>query len=164
MSMPAEQHDQQPPPSGDRRVANDASNTQDSTHLRILSIAYFVLSGLSVLGALGSALYALIVSAALGQATTRIEGVEPIGAAGVIGIVVVICAIGCGYCLLQAAAYFFTGLGLQRCRWRVFCLIIAGLSCLNVPLGTVLGVFTIIVLVRPTVVEEFERRGPTTTG
>jgi len=32
-----------------------------------------------------------------------------------------------------------------------FCLVVAGLECLWMPLGTVLGVFTIIVLIRPSV-------------
>jgi len=35
-------------------------------------------------------------------------------------------------------------------RW-VLCLVVAGMNCLNAPLGTVLGVFTFLVLFRPTV-------------
>jgi len=40
---------------------------------------------------------------------------------------------------------------LGRKRHHTFCFVIACLSCLNMPLGTVLGVFTIIVLSRPSV-------------
>ena len=38
---------------------------------------------------------------------------------------------------------------LLKRRRRMLCLIAAGIACLSMPLGTVLGVFTIIVLVRP---------------
>jgi len=38
----------------------------------------------------------------------------------------------------------------------MFCLIVAGIICIFMPLGTILGVFTIIVLVRPSVKAMFE--------
>lgn len=44
---------------------------------------------------------------------------------------------------------------LRSCRNRTFLFVVAGLNCLNIPLGTVLGVFTIVVLVRPTVADRF---------
>ena len=34
---------------------------------------------------------------------------------------------------------------------RMFCCVIAGITCASVPLGTVLGVFTLVVLMRPSV-------------
>lgn len=45
---------------------------------------------------------------------------------------------------------------LARRRNRTFCLVIAGVGCLFMPLGTILGVFTIIVLMRPGVQAMFE--------
>ena len=36
-------------------------------------------------------------------------------------------------------------------RHRTFSLIVAGINCLGIPLGTILGVFTLIVLLRPSV-------------
>lgn len=50
-----------------------------------------------------------------------------------------------------AALLLFAGRFLSQRRHWLFCLIVAGLSCLNMPLGTVLGVFTIIVLNRESV-------------
>ncbi len=46
-------------------------------------------------------------------------------------------------CLLLA------GYWLRRYRNRVFIFIVAGLSCLSMPYGTVLGIFTFVVLRRP---------------
>jgi hypothetical protein len=45
----------------------------------------------------------------------------------------------------------YAGLCIARRRAPVFCQVIAGLNCLHMPLGTALGVFTLIVLNRPSV-------------
>jgi hypothetical protein len=45
---------------------------------------------------------------------------------------------------------------LGRRRHRTFSLIVGGLNCLLVPFGTVLGVFTLIVLSRPSVVALYQ--------
>ena len=45
---------------------------------------------------------------------------------------------------------------LQKRRRRTFCLVVAGLECMLMPFGTVLGVFTILVLMRPSVCRLFE--------
>src|SRR4051794_19120809 len=44
-----------------------------------------------------------------------------------------------------------SGRCLHRRRSRLFSLIIAGVNCLSMPVGTALGVFTFIVLLRPSV-------------
>jgi hypothetical protein len=47
---------------------------------------------------------------------------------------------------------------LKARRHRIFTLVLAGLNCLCVPFGTVLGIFTFIVLLRPTVRDLYEQR------
>jgi multisubunit Na+/H+ antiporter MnhB subunit len=47
---------------------------------------------------------------------------------------------------------------LKARRHRIFTLILSGLNCLCVPFGTVLGIFTFIVLLRPTVRDLYEQR------
>jgi hypothetical protein len=44
-----------------------------------------------------------------------------------------------------------SGRKIARQRSRVFSLVVAGINCVNVPIGTTLGVFTFIVLLRPSV-------------
>ncbi len=39
---------------------------------------------------------------------------------------------------------------------RMFCLVVAGIECAMAPLGTVLGVFTIITLIKDSVIQLFE--------
>ena len=53
-------------------------------------------------------------------------------------------------CLALAGRYL-----LQRTHYT-FCLVVAAIACLLMPFGTALGIFTIIVLMRPSVREMFE--------
>jgi hypothetical protein len=68
-------------------------------------------------------------------------------------------AVGAGAVLVGwgfAACLVLAGRSLRDRRRYLFCLVMAGLMCvLCNPLGTILGVFTIIVLVRPSVKELF---------
>ena len=63
------------------------------------------------------------------------------------------CCILSGWAL--AVCVIFAGRYLSRRIHHTFCLIMAGLECMFMPLGTVLGVLTIIVLVKPSVKELF---------
>ena len=81
-------------------------------------------------------------------------------AAAVVGWIFVIFAatfIGIGWafagCLIAAGRF------LTRRKHRLFCLVIGGVECIFMPFGTVLGVFTIIVLMRESVVLAFEGAG-----
>jgi uncharacterized membrane protein HdeD (DUF308 family) len=49
-----------------------------------------------------------------------------------------------------------SGLCLRARKGRTFSLVVAGINCLHIPLGTVLGVFTIIVLIRDSMRELYE--------
>jgi hypothetical protein len=52
---------------------------------------------------------------------------------------------------IYVACLVLAGRFLKRRKHYVFCLVMAGLSCMWMPFGTVLGVFTFIVLLRPNV-------------
>jgi hypothetical protein len=51
-----------------------------------------------------------------------------------------------------------SGLCLRARKGRTFSLVVAGINCLHIPLGTVLGVFTIVVLIRDSVRELYSAR------
>jgi hypothetical protein len=59
---------------------------------------------------------------------------------------------------LLAVLTCVAGRRLGKRRGRVFCIVVACLECLMFPLGTILGVFTLIVLMRPTVIAIFDAR------
>jgi hypothetical protein len=72
-------------------------------------------------------------------------------------------AIGLGIFLFligMAAPKFRTAMCLKRRESRTFCMVVAGVSCLEVPYGTVLGVLTFIALGRNSVAQLFKPRLP----
>src|SRR5580658_6964373 len=50
------------------------------------------------------------------------------------------------------------GRSIEQRRRHLFCLIVAGLLCMWAPFGTALGVFTLIILTKPHVREQFQTR------
>jgi hypothetical protein len=65
---------------------------------------------------------------------------------------------GLGFTLAMlglAALKFRVAQLLKQRRGRIFCMVIAGISCLEMPYGTVLGVMTFLVLGRPSVSQLF---------
>lgn len=69
-------------------------------------------------------------------------------------------AIGALASVMMWALAVVTGLAgyyLRTQRHHTFCLVVAAIECLNMPLGTILGVLTIITLVDPQVKETFAR-------
>jgi hypothetical protein len=68
---------------------------------------------------------------------------------GVIFVVFPALFILCGWTLAVLLAV--AGRCLARRKGYTFCLVVAGISCLFMPFGTILGVFTIVVLTRPSV-------------
>jgi tryptophan-rich sensory protein len=63
------------------------------------------------------------------------------------GVIIFLCLVG----------NLASGLCLRRRRARMFSLVVGGVNCLAFPFGTALGVFTLIVLVRPTVTALYNR-------
>lgn len=130
---------------------------QDEEHLKLLSIFYYVAGSLSALIALFPLMYGafgLAMMAAGGVASPR-PGPEAVVPAMLGGCF----AFAGGMLFLLggtlAAVKFYAGYCLSRHRSRTFCLVVAGLTCLAIPYGTVLGVFTFVVLARPSVEELF---------
>lgn len=62
--------------------------------------------------------------------------------------------------LTLVGANIAAALFLKKRTNRMFLLIVSGINCLNMPLGTVLGVFTIIVLTKPHIFDHFEKKQP----
>lgn len=131
---------------------------EDASHLRLLSIFHYVLAGLT-------ALFSLVPLIHVGIGIAALSGAMPLesngGAAspdetrlfGWIFIAIGSILILCGLTLAGFMAY--AGRCLARQRRHTLCLVVAALACMLMPLGTVLGVFTLIVLLRPEVVASF---------
>lgn len=122
----------------------------DAEHLRLLSVFHYVLAGLCALLALFPLAYVIFGLAMMGGGLfPEKPGELPAAFAGcfVAGFGGLFLAALTGYAL----ALFLAGRYLQERRRHTFCVVVAALSCAFQPIGTVLGVFTLVVLFRPAV-------------
>jgi len=139
---------------------DEEQRIRDDEHLKLLAIFHYVFAGFAALMGLFPMLHvALGIALASGKLKDQTTGRTPpeeIGwlIAGFAGVIVVI---GLSFAALTA----FAGRSLQQRRRHTFVLVVAGLMCLCMPIGTVLGVFTIVVLSRDSVRQQFfaEQRG-----
>ena len=130
----------------------------DEEHLRLLSVGYWISTGVRAFAALFGLLY-LFVGVVMGVAFSNLPtkmGNEPppglfMAIFGGIGFGVLVFMTG--WALLNAKA----ARSIKARRSRTFCMVIAGLNCLNIPWGTALGVATFMVLGRASVVALFDQ-------
>jgi hypothetical protein len=132
----------------------------DREHVRLLSIAYYVL------GVFG-ALFACIPLIHLGIGSFLMLGPGTWGrgdeaaAAFTIGAIMAFAAstiVIVGWAL--AALKVYAGHCLARHKNRTFCFAVAAITCLAIPYGTIVGVLTIAVLARPSVAALFDAGSP----
>ena len=126
----------------------------DDEHLRLLRIGYFVAAGADTLFALFPLIYVVIgIVMAVSLPGSRRPG-EP-GPAMVGFFLVFIGLLISLFLGAQAVLKFLTARALERRRSRTLCMITGGLSCLQLPWGAMLGIFTFMLLSRPSVRELF---------
>jgi hypothetical protein len=135
-----------------------AITAEDQNHLNILSIFHFIAGGLAGLFSLFPVIH---LTVGLGLVTGNFGG-PPVSHQGppmelfgwffvLISLSIIIGGLALAGCIVM------TGLFLKQRRYYTFCLVIAGVECIFMPIGTVLGVFTILVLMRDTVKRGFGR-------
>ncbi len=130
-------------------------STQDTEHLRLLRIFWYIWAGIT-----GFFSCIFIVHIVMGivfvvsPPTSSTGGPVP-PFLGWMFIAMGSCFMLFGWTIAVLSIFVANSLG--RRRRHMFCLIVSGIACLNVPLGTILGVFTMIVLLRPTVKTLFQR-------
>lgn len=121
--------------------------TRDEEQLNLVSVFYYVVAALAGLFscipfihiAIGIAMLAGVMDSDSGEDVPAMLGWVFV----LVGSVIVLMGFAFAVMLL------FTGRFLARRRHYTFCLAMAAASCIFMPFGTILGVFTIIVLSRP---------------
>jgi hypothetical protein len=134
---------------------------EDAEQLKLLAVFHYVLAGLLVVGGCLMAAY----FAFAGYMATEILKAMPPSAGppppsgvgwffGAMGAAVTLAAV------TFAALHFMCARWLGARRNRSFCFVVACLSCILFPFGTILGIFTILVLQRGSVQALFDRSTP----
>lgn len=145
-----------PPPEQELR-----QTVLDEEHLRLLRIGFFIEAGMKVFMAVIGVLYAVmgvIMAIGIPNAPAR-PGQQPppeffrwFFAAFGIGLF--------GVGVTMVVLNFMVARRLGQRRSRVFCMIVAGMGCIFIPYGTILAIFTLIVLARPSIVRMFAKASP----
>ena len=129
---------------------------KDQEHLRLLSIFHYIYGGMIGLLSCFPIVYVIFGIAIVNGVFPQSENPQQQmpAAAGWLFI------FGGGLFILLgwtiAGLKLYAGKCLARQTHYTFCLIVAAVECLFVPQGTVLGVFTLLVLLRPSVKPLFE--------
>ncbi|MDY0955395.1 hypothetical protein SOM22_12465 [Stenotrophomonas rhizophila] len=147
-----------PPPLPPRMpMAPPRGGQDDAAQLRLLSVLHYVMAGFTALFSLFPVIYLVLGIAVL-------SGAMPVDSntASSPGEVQLM-----GWVFTGLGAVFFVGmLGMAgllgyagRCLAReqrhTLCMVAAGVCCMFMPLGTILGVFTLVTLTRTSVRERF---------
>lgn len=132
----------------------------DEEHLKLLSLGYMISAGVSAFFSLFALMYAgmgLFIGTAMTtfpNSGSPTDQPPPAFVGWLLG--------GVGFALFVVIAGFgalklLIAFRIRQRRSRTLCLVIAGMSCLGVPYGTVLGVLTFIVLGRTSVTRQFDQ-------
>lgn len=135
----------------------DRQSIIDEEHLKLLSMGYMISAGFAAFFSLFGLMYVffgIVMSIAFSHLPAGSKSGEPPPAfigwifAG-IGLVILLLAGSVAF------ARFWAGRCVKQRKSRTFCMVIAAIGCLEFPYGTALGVLSLMVLGRPSVVRQF---------
>ena len=128
----------------------------DADHLQLLSIFHFVGAGLAFLGILFLLAQFMMFHAFLSNPTFWQNQKQTPPPAEFFAIFKWFYLVFGAWFFVSGTLNLISAFCLRARKCRTFSLIVAGINCVHVPFGTVLGVFTIIVLIRDTVRELYD--------
>jgi hypothetical protein len=136
----------------------------DAEHLRLLVIFHFVSAGLALCGVLFviahfALFYTIMSNPEVWAGQT--QGPPPEMMMTIFRWFYLFFGLWFG---VSGVANLMSAVYLRARRHRTFSMIVSALNCLHVPLGTLLGVFTLVVLVRESVVRMYVAAGAEATG
>jgi len=120
-------------------------NNEDIKNLELLSIFHYVVGGVT-------ALFSCIPLMHVAMGLAMIYGKFPQSNSGpqmpaflgwifvIMGSIIILLGWSMAICILIA------GKKLKHRKHRIYCMVVAGIECMFMPLGTILGIFTLIAL------------------
>jgi len=143
-----------------RDEANSARlSEEDANHLQLLTIFHYVFGGLVLVGGFCPGVYMIPGFIWLFGGFEKTSGDVPPDE-----LVIAIGSLAVPPLLMVATwalggLVLYTGRCFQRRQYHVFCQVMAGIECVFFPIGTALGVFSLLVLSRSQVAAAFKSKG-----
>ena len=128
----------------------------DAGHLKLLSIFHFVGAGLAIIGILFLLAHYAMLHAFLANPKFWENQKQSPPPAEFFAIFKWFYLVFAVWFFSSGVLNLISGLCLRAKKHRTFSIIVASINCLHIPLGTVLGVFTIVVLIRDSVRELYD--------
>jgi peptidoglycan biosynthesis protein MviN/MurJ (putative lipid II flippase) len=128
----------------------------DADHLNLLAVFHFVGAGLALLGILFLLAHFAVLHAFFADPKmweNQKQGPPPAEFFAIFKWFYLVMGV---WFLGSGILNVISGFCLRARKHRTFSIVVAGVNCMHLPLGTVLGVFTIIVLIRDSVRELYE--------
>ena len=135
----------------------------DEEHLKLLSLGYMISAAITGFFALFGLMYIFMGAMMISFITRRPEIATNNGPMPPAFIGWFFGAMGLAFFVFGialAAAKLYAAICIKSRKSRTFCLVVGGFTCLAIPYGTALGVFTFIVLGRDSVVRLFSSIAP----
>jgi hypothetical protein len=128
---------------------------QEQEHLKLLSIFHYVVAGCAAFFALFPLIY-VILGLCMALAPEEFAGSRQPPPALIGWFLFMFGAVMMAVGWAFAALVFMAGRFIAHRKFRTFCIVVACIECLFMPFGTVLGIFSILVLMREPVSELFK--------
>ena len=126
---------------------------EDLKQLDLLSIFHYVLGGIMALFSCIPLLHVFIGLSIISGSFFEKAKNPPPALFGWMFVIIGLVSILFGYTI--SICILIAGKKLKARKNRVFCIVIAGIECMFMPIGTVLGVFSIIILNKDSIKEIF---------
>lgn len=115
-------------------------------NINTLAILQYVWAGLTMLSALIIFVIYFILGTVFTSDNMIMNGDDEIAFKFIGGFFLILSIVVLFILLISSVLKILCGIFMQKKKNRVFCIVIAALECFNIPLGTALGIFTIIEL------------------
>ncbi|MBI1247222.1 hypothetical protein GC197_05180 [bacterium] len=134
-------------------VATENANPNDREHLKLLTIFYYIFAALDLFGLLVIGTQAVVMGTLFASMDhmPKMKGHETSAPPDIFPFISGILAAYAVIIGIVMVCHLITARSLSTRTNYTFCIVIGAVTCLSFPLGTILGVFTIIILIRPSV-------------
>jgi ABC-type phosphate transport system permease subunit len=130
---------------------------RDEEQINLLSIFHFVMAGLFLLGVAFIGLhYAFMHMVFSRPELWKSQNPPPFSPADFKTLFAIIYSIVGVFVVIACLLNVLSGVFMRQRKHKTFSLVVAALDCLQIPLGTALGVFTFVVLLRDSVRQLYE--------